>query len=127
VRRVAQYFRKPVEVAEFLVGADGDRVRQSEPVRAGHAFRPHGAAVAPEPAKQIKLYEDNKIAGGFYDMAIGNLPFANDARETAATGLLNPSKHDLFFLKVQDQTLTGGLVVDIAPSCPSACGMGRST
>lgn len=62
---------------------------------------------------QIKPYEDSKTADGFYDLVIGNWPFAKDGPSDRRYMKLNPSLHDFFFLKALDQTRPGGLVVGI--------------
>lgn len=62
---------------------------------------------------QIKGYQDSKTSDNFYDLTIGNWPFANvmpaDPRyDKFAAGL-----HDYFFLKALDQTRPGGVVIGI--------------
>lgn len=62
---------------------------------------------------QIKPYQDSKTVDGFYDLVIGNWPFAKDGPSDRRYMKLNPSLHDFFFLKALDQTRAGGLVVGI--------------
>lgn len=62
---------------------------------------------------QIKGYEASKTADDFYDLVIGNWPFAKDGPSDRRYMKLNPSLHDFFFLKALDQTRPGGLVVGI--------------
>lgn len=67
----------------------------------------------PEANIQIKPYQDSKTADGFYDLVIGNWPFAKDGPADRRYLKLSPSLHDYFFLKALDQTRAGGLVVGI--------------
>lgn len=67
----------------------------------------------PEANIQIKPYQDSKTADGFYDLVIGNWPFAKDGPADRRYMNLSPSLHDFFFLKALDQTRPGGLVVGI--------------
>jgi hypothetical protein len=62
---------------------------------------------------QIKGYQDSKTADGFYDLVIGNWPFAQHAPADRRYAKLSPSLHDYFFLKALDQVRPGGLVVGI--------------
>jgi N12 class adenine-specific DNA methylase len=67
----------------------------------------------PEANIQIKPYQDSRTADGFYDLVIGNWPFAKDGPADRRYLKLSPSLHDFFFLKALDQTRPGGLVVGI--------------
>lgn len=67
----------------------------------------------PDANIQIKPYQDSKTADGFYDLVIGNWPFAKDGPADRRYMNLSPSLHDFFFLKALDQTRPGGLVVGI--------------
>ena len=68
----------------------------------------------PDANVQIKGYQESKTADNFYDLIIGNWPFA---AETSFTDRryrkLSPTLHDYFFLKAIDQVRPGGLVVGI--------------
>ena len=61
----------------------------------------------------IKGYQDSKTPDGFYDLVIGNWPFASQSPSDRRYNKLNPTLHDYFFLKALDQTRPGGLVVGI--------------
>ncbi len=67
----------------------------------------------PDANIQIKPYQDSRTADGFYDLVIGNWPFAKDGPADRRYMRLSPSLHDFFFLKALDQTRPGGLVVGI--------------
>lgn len=68
----------------------------------------------PEANIQIKGYQDSKTADGFYDLIVGNWPFAKDTSFVDRRYKnLSPSLHDYFFLKALDQVRAGGLVVGI--------------
>lgn len=67
----------------------------------------------PDANIQIKPYQDSKTADNFYDLVIGNWPFAKDGPADRRYMRLSPSLHDYFFLKALDQTRPGGLVVGI--------------
>ena len=61
-------------------------------------------------------YQDSKTPDGFYDLVIGNWPFAAQGPADRRYDRLNPSLHDYFFLKALDQTRPGGLVMGITSS-----------
>lgn len=65
---------------------------------------------------QIKGYQDSKTPDGFYDLVIGNWPFAADGPSDRRYDKLSPTLHDYFFIKALDQTRVGGLVVGITSS-----------
>lgn len=58
-------------------------------------------------------YQDSKTADDFYDLVIGNWPFAKQGPSDRRYRALSPSLHDYFFLKALDQTRPGGLVVGV--------------
>ena len=62
---------------------------------------------------QIKPYQDSKTADDFYDLVIGNWPFAKVGPSDRRYNKLNPTLHDYFFLKALDQVRPGGLVIGI--------------
>ncbi|WP_316159633.1 PLxRFG domain-containing protein [Bradyrhizobium sp. SZCCHNRI3042] len=70
----------------------------------------------PEANIQIKGYEESKTPDNFYDLVIGNWPFANIKVPDRRYNRLFPSLHDYFFLKALDQTRPGGLVAGITSS-----------
>ena len=61
----------------------------------------------------IKGYQDSATPDDFYDLVIGNWPFASQSPADRRYDRLGPSLHDYFFLKALDQTRPGGLVVGI--------------
>ena len=62
---------------------------------------------------RIMGYEKSQVADGFYDLVIGNWPFANVTMADRRYDKLSPSLHDYFFVKGLDQVRAGGLVVGI--------------
>jgi N12 class adenine-specific DNA methylase len=58
-------------------------------------------------------YQDSKTADDFYDLVIGNWPFAKQGPVDRRYNRLSPSLHDYFFLKALDQVRPGGLVIGI--------------
>lgn len=70
----------------------------------------------PDANIQIKGYEDSKTADNFYDLVIGNWPFAADGPPDRRYRAISPSLHDYFFLKALDQVRPGGLVIGITSS-----------
>lgn len=70
----------------------------------------------PEANIQIKGYQESQTADGFYDLVIGNWPFAKDGPADRRYRHINPSLHDYFFLKALDQTRPGGLVIGVTSS-----------
>jgi N12 class adenine-specific DNA methylase len=60
-----------------------------------------------------KPYQDSQTPDGFYDLVIGNWPFASAGPADRRYNKLSPSLHDYFFLKALDQVRAGGLVVGI--------------
>lgn len=65
---------------------------------------------------QIKGYEQSKTPDNFYDLVVGNWPFADVSPADRRYNKLAPQLHDYFFLKALDQTRPGGLVVGITSS-----------
>jgi len=62
---------------------------------------------------QIKGYQDSKTADNFYDVVIGNWPFANIKIADRRYDQLSPSLHNYYFLKALDQVRPGGLIIGI--------------
>lgn len=67
----------------------------------------------PRASVRIMGYERSKTPDGFYDLVIGNWPFANIKIADRRYDHLSPSLHDYFFVKALDQVRPGGLVVGI--------------
>ena len=86
-------------------------------MRAGIELDPLTGSIAqmlyPEANIQIKGYEKSKTPDNFYDVVVGNWPFADFSPADRRYNKLSPSLHDYFFLKALDQTRPGGLVVGI--------------
>ena len=70
----------------------------------------------PQANIQIKGYEKSQTPDDFYDLIIGNWPFAAQSPADRRYNKLNPTLHDYFFLKAIDQVRPGGLVVGITSS-----------
>jgi N12 class adenine-specific DNA methylase len=70
----------------------------------------------PDAGIHIKGYQDSKTPDNFYDLVIGNWPFAAGSPPDRRYDKLSPTLHDYFFLKALDQTRPGGLVVGITSS-----------
>ena len=70
-------------------------------------------ALYPKANISIKGYEKSQTPDDFYDLVIGNWPFAKDGPPDRRYRRINPSLHDYFFLKALDQVRPGGLVVGI--------------
>jgi N12 class adenine-specific DNA methylase/uncharacterized membrane-anchored protein YhcB (DUF1043 family) len=85
--------------------------------RAGIELDPVTGSIAqylyPNANIQIKGYEKSDTPDNFYDLVIGNWPFADFSPADRRYNRLNPLLHDYFFLKALDQTRPGGLVVGI--------------
>lgn len=62
---------------------------------------------------QIKGYQDSKTADNFYDVIIGNVPFANYSPNDRRYNKFNATLHDYFFLKGLDQLRPGGIMIAI--------------
>jgi N12 class adenine-specific DNA methylase len=67
----------------------------------------------PRAAVSVMGYQDSRTPDNFYDLVIGNWPFANIEVPDRRYMKLKPSLHDYFFLKALDQVRPGGLVVGI--------------
>jgi N12 class adenine-specific DNA methylase len=67
----------------------------------------------PQANVQIKGYEQSKTPDNFYDVVIGNWPFANVPVADRRYSNLSPSLHDYFFVKALDQVRPGGIVIGI--------------
>lgn len=70
----------------------------------------------PQANVQIKGYEESKTPDHFYDLVIGNWPFASEGPADRRYDKLNLSLHDYFFVKAVDQVRPGGLVVGLTSS-----------
>ncbi|EHK57736.1 PLxRFG domain-containing protein [Allomesorhizobium alhagi] len=85
--------------------------------RAGVELDPVTGSMAqllyPNAAIQIKGYEQSTTPDDFYDLVIGNWPFADYSPADRRYNRLSPLLHDYFFLKALDQVRPGGLVVGI--------------
>lgn len=62
---------------------------------------------------QIKGYEKSTTPDNFYDLVIGNWPFAADGPADRRYAPLSPTLHDFFFVKAMDQVRPGGIVIGI--------------
>lgn len=62
---------------------------------------------------QIMGYEQSKTPDNFYDLVIGNWPFADFEVPDRRYMKLQPNLHDYFFVKALDQVRPGGLVMGI--------------
>mgnify|MGYP000000529180 FL=1 len=62
---------------------------------------------------QIKGYQNTTYSDGFFDCAIGNVPFGNYKPYDPRYNKQNFKIHDYFFAKTVDQVRPGGLVVFI--------------
>jgi N12 class adenine-specific DNA methylase len=67
----------------------------------------------PDANIRIMGYEKSATADGFYDLVIGNWPFAREGPSDPRYNSLGLSLHDYFFVKALDQTRAGGLVIGI--------------
>lgn len=67
----------------------------------------------PQANIQIKGYQDSKTADNFYDLILGNWPFADIKPADRRYNHLNANLHDYFFIKALDQVRPGGLIVGI--------------
>lgn len=70
----------------------------------------------PNSTVHVMPYQDSRTPDDFYDLVIGNWPFAADGPADRRYMKLAPSLHDFFFLKALDQTRPGGLVVGVTSS-----------
>jgi N12 class adenine-specific DNA methylase len=67
----------------------------------------------PKANVRIMGYEKSTTPDSFYDLVVGNWPFANFSPADRRYADLNASLHDYFFVKAVDQVRPGGLVVGI--------------
>lgn len=67
----------------------------------------------PESNIQIKGYENSKTSDNFYDLVIGNWPFANVNPADRRYDKFGAGLHDYYFLKALDQVRPGGVVIGI--------------
>jgi len=70
----------------------------------------------PEANIQQMGYQDSKTADGFYDLVLGNWPFAAQGPADRRYNKYHLTLHDYFFIKALDQVREGGLVVGITAS-----------
>jgi hypothetical protein len=70
----------------------------------------------PDANIRIMGYEKSATADGFYDLVIGNWPFAKEGPSDSRYNKFGLSLHDYFFVKALDQVRPGGLVVGITSS-----------
>lgn len=70
----------------------------------------------PDANIRIMGYEKSATADGFYDLVIGNWPFAKDGPSDPRYNNYGLSLHDYFFVKALDQVRPGGLVIGITSS-----------
>lgn len=70
----------------------------------------------PQANVQIKGYEESQTADNFYDLTLGNWPFASEGPADRRFNNLAPSLHDYFFAKALAQTRPGGIVIGITSS-----------
>lgn len=70
----------------------------------------------PESKIREEGYEDHIVPNGWYDLAIGNVPFGDYKVFDKIYNHLNANIHDYFFLKSLDQVRDGGLQILITSS-----------
>lgn len=70
----------------------------------------------PDANIQIKGYQESHTSDNFYDLVIGNWPFAAQGPSDRRYRLISPTLHDYFFLKALDQVKPGGIVIGITSS-----------
>lgn len=70
----------------------------------------------PDTNVQQMGYEKSKTADGFYDLAIGNWPFAAESPADRRYNKHRLTLHDYFFVKALDQVRDGGFVIGITSS-----------
>lgn len=62
---------------------------------------------------RIQGYEASTTPDDFYDLVIGNWPFADVVVADRRYNRISPNLHDYFFLKALDQTRPGGIVIGL--------------
>lgn len=67
----------------------------------------------PDASINVKGFQDVKIADGFYDLVIGNVPFGDFRVHDPAYNKYRANIHDYFILKSLDKTRPGGIVAVI--------------
>lgn len=67
----------------------------------------------PKANVQVKGFEKLQVPDGFYDLAIGNVPFGDYRVHDPEYNRLRANIHDYFFLKSLDKVRPGGLVMFI--------------
>lgn len=70
----------------------------------------------PDANIRVMGYEKSSTADGFYDLVIGNWPFAATGPSDPRYNAFGLTLHDYFFVKALDQTRPGGLVIGITSS-----------
>jgi N12 class adenine-specific DNA methylase len=70
----------------------------------------------PDTNVQQMGYEKSKTADGFYDLVIGNWPFAAESPADRRYNKHRLTLHDYFFVKALDQVRDGGFVIGITSS-----------
>lgn len=70
----------------------------------------------PDANVRVMGYEESKTPDDFYDLVIGNWPFANFQPSDRRYDRLSASLHDYFFVKALDQVRPGGIVMGITSS-----------
>lgn len=70
----------------------------------------------PESKVREQPYEEHIVPSGWYDLAIGNVPFGDYKVFDKIYNHLSPNIHDYFFLKSLDQVRDGGLQILITSS-----------
>ena len=84
---------------------------------AGVELDPITGAIArylyPDASINIKGFQDVKIADGFYDLTIGNVPFGDFKVHDPEYNQYRANIHDYFILKSLDKTREGGVVAVI--------------
>jgi len=84
---------------------------------AGVELDPTTGAIArmlyPQASINVKGFQEVKIADGFYDMVIGNVPFGDFKVHDPDYNKYRANIHDYFILKSLDKTREGGIVAVI--------------
>jgi N12 class adenine-specific DNA methylase len=82
---------------------------------AGVEIEPTTGAIArmlyPNASINVKGFQEVRIADGFYDLVIGNVPFGDFRVHDPDYNKYRANIHDYFFLKTLDKTRAGGIVV----------------
>src|SRR6266498_2083486 len=87
---------------------------------AGVEFDPTSGAIArllyPNASINIKGFQEVKIADGFYDLVITNVPFSENSPFDPEYRNLRAPLHDYYLIKSLDKVREGGLVIAITSS-----------